>query len=297
MDLLFEQEQIWYILSLFISGSLVGISLHSRNRSYIGGLLILITALLAYVLLMGGFMMIPIHPQHRNDGKVFVLGLSRTGTTSITVALHAFGYRGYHALPRLLKWDRDSKKLIGLDKAWADAYDAHSDVHVSLVFQEIAKEYPGDKNIFILNKRDPKKWALSMKSFSKEMVNTFQMVQDLYDMNIPLISVRPTNQLFDEIYGKGWSEYNETTWEKVYRDYENRVETFFKNDPRYHEIDITAGATWDDLAKILKMKKPNYLNGIIPKVDVMELNKKDQILWQLEYLSEYLFHALDMVPL
>lgn len=292
LELLLLQEQVWFVLALMIAGALVGVA--NKRSGVLGGSIVLSAALMGYVFLLAGFITIPIHPAHLKDVKVFALGLSRTGTSSITVAFHALGFRAYHALPRLLRWDRASGDLLGLDKAWGDAYDGQTDVHPCLVFQELAEAYPGNQSVFILNRRDPKKWAKSMVKFAREIGPTFQAMQDLYDMNLPLVGVRPVNRLFKEIYGKDWREYNEEAWEQVYRDYESRVREYFQGDPRFHEIDITAGASWEELATILGVEKPSHLKGNIPKVDYMDLSATTQVIWQLEYLLEYFTHVLDM---
>lgn len=78
--------------------------------------------------------------------KIFGIGMSRTGTTSLTNALKILGYSCIH-YPHTLD---EIKK-----------YDAATDAPVALAFKELDQQYPGSK--FVLTLRDSTSWLKSMK--------------------------------------------------------------------------------------------------------------------------------------
>lgn len=81
--------------------------------------------------------------------KIFGIGLSRTGTTSLTCALRALGYKAIHypPVPRL-------QKILS-------RYHAATDTPVAVRFAELDRDYPGSK--FILTVRDVDGWLASTR--------------------------------------------------------------------------------------------------------------------------------------
>jgi len=92
------------------------------------------------------------------DTKIFGIGLSKTGTTSLHLALHLLGYRSgtYHHLKRL--------KLKGWFKGnfeddYLEDYDALTDLPIGTYFADLDRRYAGSK--FILTIRDVDSWLES----------------------------------------------------------------------------------------------------------------------------------------
>ena len=83
--------------------------------------------------------------------KVFGIGLSRTGTSSLHAAFKRLGYRSVHYPP-----------LEGLFN-FTDACDAAADTTVAVNFKELDKRYPGSKFVFTV--RDIEKWLASTRVF------------------------------------------------------------------------------------------------------------------------------------
>jgi sulfotransferase family protein len=79
--------------------------------------------------------------------KIFGIGLSRTGTSSLSEALSILGYRSVHYPP--------APNLYEL----LDAFDAATDTPIAMSFKELDHRYPGSK--FILTVRDRDKWLKS----------------------------------------------------------------------------------------------------------------------------------------
>jgi hypothetical protein len=132
--------------------------------------LVLALLLIFWVLLLTGAIAVSAHPSRRKQHKpmVFCVGLSRTGTTSITVALHNLGYSSYHMyfpLVRFADWEpgRDNGNPPALDVEAAKHFDCHSDIAPAIVYRQLADAFPDSK--FVLTSRDPERWGLAMASF------------------------------------------------------------------------------------------------------------------------------------
>ncbi|NJL14825.1 MAG: hypothetical protein HC913_18710 [Microscillaceae bacterium] len=83
--------------------------------------------------------------------KVFGIGLQRSGTTSLHLALQQLGYRSRHFVPELLQGLAQNPVL--------EKYEAFSDNPVPLFFRELDALYPGSK--FILTVRPIEAWLAS----------------------------------------------------------------------------------------------------------------------------------------
>lgn len=85
--------------------------------------------------------------------KIFGIGLPRTGTTSLALALKSYGIQTIH-FPFGL-YDH------GLDAHIAEQYTAFVDTPVPMLYKQLDQRWPGSK--FILTTRDRKEWLQSMK--------------------------------------------------------------------------------------------------------------------------------------
>jgi len=83
--------------------------------------------------------------------KIFCIGLSRTGTTSVHGILEKLGFKSKHFVGPLLN---DDWEVV-------DRFDALGDTPIPLLFKECDARYPGSK--FILTTRDKADWLESMK--------------------------------------------------------------------------------------------------------------------------------------
>lgn len=86
--------------------------------------------------------------------KVLGIGLSKTGTHSLTRALELLGYRAIHYPSPALMIEGRYEEAIGL-------YDAATDISVSAFYRELDRAYPGSR--FILTVREPAGWLDSVE--------------------------------------------------------------------------------------------------------------------------------------
>jgi hypothetical protein len=90
--------------------------------------------------------------------KIFGIGLSRTGTTSLHYAVTILGYRSRHYVPELFEG------LAQFDSL--NNYQAFFDTPVPAMYRELSKKYP--KALFILTTRPVDSWILSMRKMFAE---------------------------------------------------------------------------------------------------------------------------------
>ncbi len=104
----------------------------------------------------------PFPPQIATQGKVFGIGLSRTGTKSLSAALTLLGFRTAH-FPQL-------RDRLAQGPHWFDGnftidclagLDAAVDLPIPVFFPQLDERYPGSK--FILTVREPESWLASVE--------------------------------------------------------------------------------------------------------------------------------------
>ena len=103
--------------------------------------------------------------------KIFVIGLNKTGTTSMAAVLKSLGYKlGHQAPAELLLYDwakRDFRSLI----RYCRSADAFQDIPFSLDYAYVALDnaFPGSR--FILTVRDSaEQWLRSLSRYHTEKV-------------------------------------------------------------------------------------------------------------------------------
>lgn len=232
-----------------------------------------------YVGLHCGFLAVPPPPNLRGATKVFGIGLSRTGTTSLTLALNQVNINTYHALPHLLQWPRNGQPPL-LDEQWAAAYDGLTDIQPALVFRSLAQRFPDAK--FIYNHPPPKLWAEAMHRFMNKHSNLWTALQVAHDW---VGLVPPVERLFEAIYGN-WRGYSVEDWEVRYYAHDDAVATFFKNSSsRLLNISFTQGEGWEKLGGFLGIHPPP--KGPFPHADVFALTATYQPYWQIKNLVSW----------
>ena len=88
--------------------------------------------------------------------KVFGIGLSKTGTTSLHAALERLGLRAVHNPESMLSIERGE---LTFSAALAEQYDALSDLPIAAYYRELDRAYPDAR--FILTTRDERAWLAS----------------------------------------------------------------------------------------------------------------------------------------
>lgn len=167
--------------------------------------------------------------------KIFCVGLSRTGTTSLTKALSILGYKAEHFDAYLFRY---SEGKLNPKLQYAAKSDALSDTPVARFYQEMDAGYPHAK--FILTVREMDKWLESCRKHF--WPGRFDHRPDL-------------NQLHRDLYDA--TEFDREKFEKGYNKHQEEVLTYFKN--RKDDLlilDICGGEGWERLCPFLKKPIP-----------------------------------------
>jgi hypothetical protein len=182
------------------------------------------------------------------DPKVFGIGLSKTATSSLTVALRHLGYRTLH-------WTHGGQKILG----WPEYFyaDAATDTVCCAQFESLYHSFQESKFIYTI--RNLSDWKNSIiNHFGIEHPKEFRArwgKEDFWDNQSgwPAYNAMRRIQVHECLY----AQYD--TWEDAYQAYDSRVREFFndKPDDRLLIMDITRGDGWDTLCRFLGHPSPN----------------------------------------
>lgn len=174
--------------------------------------------------------------------KIICIGLHKTATSSLDVALKEYGYRvaGYFGIndPKVAEVALSQGIEILEDN------DAAQDDPWYLIYKGLDLAYPNSR--YILTTRDSNKWI-------KSCVQHFGGSR---------------NEVRRWFYGEGKDDPigNEEHWIKTKERHEADVREYFRKRPEsFIEIDITAGDDWDKLGPFLGIDK----RGPFPKTNTV----------------------------
>lgn len=172
-----------------------------------------------------------------SEHKVFGIGLNKTGTTSLRVALRALGYNHMDRRPRLMRhWRRgETGALIAATRE----HDSFDDWPWPLIVPELLEAY-GDKARFVLTKRaSPQRWLDSLKAHT-ERTNPFR---------------HPRRA----IYGHDYPHGREGAYLAVYNRHLRDVRALFAAKKKAHlllEVSWDSGDGWGELCDFLGKSAP-----------------------------------------
>ena len=196
--------------------------------------------------------------------KVFGIGLSRTGTTSLTHALTILGYRTNHfphdddfrrEVTDYLEQDADRLELSVLRH-----YDALTDLPICCIYQGLDCAYPGSR--FILTSRDKETWLESAKRLWDQIGAPVLMSSpDAVEAQFATYIAR---KLEERAIGRSInSENDEPTFDRelmsrFFDAYHADVREYFKDRPeQLLELKIVEGEGWEKLAPFLNEPIPS----------------------------------------
>ena len=174
------------------------------------------------------------------SGKIFGIGLPKTGTSSLNRALEVLGYRSCH-------FPHDPMTVAQLkagryDLSILQQFDALTDVPVPAVFAQLDATWPDSK--FILTIRDLDSWLESCRTAP------FNSPDELP----PEGSVREFYRVL--LYGTIAFQADRFAW--VYDTHVRRVTEHFSGDSsgRLLVLDIVGGEGWEKLCPFLDVPVP-----------------------------------------
>lgn len=184
-------------------------------------------------------------PNWRPTQKIFGIGLSKTGTTSLNYALRKLGYESIHM--------RKQGKIL----SWPEFFiaDAATDTPCCVQFEALYHTFENSKFIYTTRKVD--EWKRSaINHFGVEQPEDLRL---LYPSKTDRWERWKSYNLIRwiQIHECLYAQYD--SWEKAYASYDKRVRSFFEDKPqdRLLELDITAGDGWESLCSFLGRENPN----------------------------------------
>jgi hypothetical protein len=178
--------------------------------------------------------------------KVFGLGLSRTGTRSLTSALQVLGFDCSH-------YPIDEDTYVELSNAQYDLtllryHDGLTDITVAPFFEQFDRHYPGSK--FVLTVRDKEDW---LASCARHWFNrpAFKDVEDPDEE----VHIKMRQFLRSAVYG--CYNFDRERFSHVYDQYVRRLMEYFKDRPEdLLIIDICSGEGFEKLAPFMDRPVP-----------------------------------------
>ncbi len=204
-------------------------------------------------------------PNPNLEKKIFCIGLSRTGTKSLTTALYILGYNVIH-------YPSDEDTLNDLIEGNYNFnilrdYDGISDITVSPYYAQLHKMFPNSK--FILTVRNKEDWLRSFERHWSERPPFNDPTQNETYMKVRRL-------LRASVYGT--YKFNRDRMSYVYDLHKKNVRDFFKNKPdSLLVLNIFKKKAWKKLCKFLDVPKPKSFQdfpNIKTNRELVELNIK-----------------------
>lgn len=171
--------------------------------------------------------------------KVFGIGLSRTGTTSLTAALTILGFRTIH-YPQDAITERELRARPPPDSplqlSVLRRHDAMTDTPTALCFRQLDLGYPGSR--FVLTLRDEEMWLRSCERHYAK-------------------STRPRGYLAwvrEQVYGTAVFDPDQLL--RAHRAHLAAVREYFVGRTDLLELNICGGQGWSELCPFLGRSLP-----------------------------------------
>jgi hypothetical protein len=174
-------------------------------------------------------------PPEPGPSKLFVIGLNKTGTTSLHLALEQLGLRSYHwggrrAYHAVLDAQREGERLL---HGVGEQYDAYGDIGPLAARFDLADlQYPGSR--FILTVRDLDDWLDSRERHAGRNVRDRR----------------------HGLYGGSNVQIDRDQWRAQWDAHLARVEAWFGGRDDLLTIDVCGGEGWERLAPFLDRPVP-----------------------------------------
>jgi len=215
------------------------------------------------------------------SAKIFVIGLSKTGTTSLAQALDLLGFRcchypvgamnyydphpfftrfmnylGYKLFNNPIGIRNLHLKTPCIDLTLFDEFDAYADTPITYCYKELDKTHPDSK--FILTTRELEPW---LKSCRWHFGNPYRPGRPKWWKEKEMgkwtaMSTNMINRLNHDLYGS--VVFDESIFKKAYARHVNDVREHFRGREKdLLVLDISARNKWDRLCAFLDKPVPS----------------------------------------
>jgi hypothetical protein len=203
--------------------------------------------------------------------RIFGIGLSKTGTTSLTRALQILGYQTKHFPFGAL---RHQSGELDMDVERLRRWDAATDSPIALFYQRIEQNFPNAK--FVLTVRDVESW---LNSCEYNHVWPGDYVRNKGIRLWPHIS--KILSLHRNVYGS--EKFQRDIFRRAYKKHNESVVKYFRKRNRDVLImDICAGDGWQKLCDFLGVPVPDLAFPVENVGKLKRLKKVSRIAsWRL----------------
>ncbi len=172
--------------------------------------------------------------------KIFGVGLSRTGTKSLNVALNLLGFKAIHFPVRMVRLKGETLTCV---HQTISSFDAATDTPVAAFYRHLDRKYPNAK--FILTIRNTDEWLESCADFFRTAATKYPRHSQIKKL------------LRKKIYGT--TVFEEKKFRLAYDKHIQDIKKYFENKKdKLLVINICAGEYWDRLAP--------FLEKVVPKI-------------------------------
>jgi hypothetical protein len=183
----------------------------------------------------------------RNYNKVFGIGLSRTGTTALSVAMTRLGVRTIHYPTAKNTLDLLANGIFRLPIL--EEYDAITDVQTVPFYPQLDEEYPNSK--FILTVRDIDMW---LESTRKSFKGTERETRLIKDIEVRAKTHAQHDWLRAAVYGT--LAWDRSVFRQRYNNHHTAVMNYFEGRSNLLVLDICGGDKWEKLCPFLGFDIP-----------------------------------------
>jgi|SRR5215472_4293571 len=180
--------------------------------------------------------------------RVFGIGMHKTATTSLHIALQKLGYESWHWSSAHVAKAIWREMNEGDRSPTMEQYDALCDLPIPLLYRKLDEAYPGSK--FILTLRDERKWLEAVMRHFSVAFNKWRAGWD----NDPF-----TNIVHQKLYKR--TDFEPDVFLERYQRHNAEVLEFFKN--RSQDLlvmKMDQGAGWKELCGFLGHEAPADIN-------------------------------------
>ena len=179
------------------------------------------------------------HPVQPFRTRVFCIGWSKTGTTSLTQALRILGLFSWHWAPWVIGFKHICSQTseFRIDFSGVVDYTAMADLPICALYRELDEVFPG--SLFILATRPLERWIASATA---DIENCIKWIGHMDAV---------------ERWAYGTDVIDKEVFQKRYLQHQEQVLDYFSGRPDFLTMDISEGNPWPQLCEFLQLPVPD----------------------------------------
>lgn len=179
------------------------------------------------------------HPVQPFRTRVFCIGWSKTGTTSLTEALRILGLFSWHWAPWVIGFNHVRSQIsdFRIDFSSVADYSAVADLPICALYRELDQAFPG--SLFILTTRPLETW---LASATADVENCIRWIGHMDAV---------------ERWAFGTDVIDRDVFQKRYLQHQDQVFRFFSGRADLLTMDVSQANPWQRLCEFLQLPVPD----------------------------------------